>query len=772
MIIKLLLLIIFNLIYTLNNYTGILSLIIMNTILFLCEIPLINQKIKLSIKKFVIAFIITIISIVICRNSFLYGYKDMTITITNPNSNPIHINGIYFNNTKQKLNNDIFNDNEYDIYNKLTNNYQIDLYHTYSFKTNKTKKITINFEKQNEPYSVKLNDNNIDIPASVIDHSSKFYKVNDNYLSYEISTLNYNNNYKFINIIISIIGLMVIILSILNQVLEKKFIAIFLALSLILFEFNDLILIEFSYKIILFIFVIICYLLLNRLKIKFRKPSIYEFLTCLIISFCIIGNLFLTIRITFKLILIFLLFTFWILYLINLVFRGYQYLKQILKSVNDSKYLDKIILFLIPLIIFLIYRYIYYPFIISTDGDMQMLEIIRGNYSNWHPFFHTLFMKFSYDLFGDFSAVIIIRIIVVSIIISIIGSYFIKRGIKRIPIYLLVIFFCLNPVTGIYMVSILKDVDYVICLILLTFLLIKYADNNFNKNILNYIFLAITLILIGLFRHNGLYVCLLFSLFLFILSIRKKDKFLFITPILVILFIGFYKLYIYPTYKVSDGLRNSDIVSLAHGLQAVTKYTNDIETEKYLETIMPIDIWKDTYNKYNIDIILHYNELPFRNVECSKFNVITLYLKKVLKYPNILIADRLYGTDILWNVFKSDFIQTYDYQIDRNEFGVSHYVDFNINPRNNKLKDIVKNYLLFISNNKIFSALFLRGGLYFCLMLVILFKEFDRQKLFILFPTILTIITLFIAGHHQSYRYVMFLPIIFILLILKSISDD
>ena len=80
MIIKLLLLIIFNLIYTLNNYTGILSLIIMNTILFLCEIPLINQKIKLSIKKFVIYFN-NILAYFIFFNNFLLVFCIFSVII-------------------------------------------------------------------------------------------------------------------------------------------------------------------------------------------------------------------------------------------------------------------------------------------------------------------------------------------------------------------------------------------------------------------------------------------------------------------------------------------------------------------------------------------------------------------------------------------------------------------------------------------------------------------------------------------------------------------
>lgn len=770
MIIKFLILIIFNLLYSLNNYNSIINLVIINAILFLCEAPLITKKSKLSIKQFTMVIIISMICVFICRNNLLYGYKDTLIKIKNMNNVPIRINAIYFDNIKQKLTNDTDNNLEYDIYNKLTATYQIDLYDEYAIKSNKGKKIIINFEKQNEPYYVNINEKTILIPSSIIDHSTKFYKVNDNYFSFEYDNLN-DHPHLFSNMLLSIMFFVIIIYSIFNKIFIKKFNDIFLILSLFLFEFNNLILLEFNYKILLFIFIVLIYILLNKMKLPYQKLSISFFLISSIVSFCLIGNLFLIHHFTVELLLIFFLFIIWLSYLLNLLFYGYQYLKSKLKTNNTPKHLDKILLFLVPIVLFLGYYYIFYPFIISTDGDMQMLEIVRNNYSNWHPFFHTLIMKFSYDIFGDFSVFLIIRIIIVSIIISMIGSYFIKKGVKRIFIYVLVILFCLNPVIGIYMVSILKDVDYVICLVLLTFLIIKYANGELNKNILSYILMAITLILVGLFRHNGLYVCVIFSCFLLFLAIIKRERLLFLPPILVCLFIFLYNVYIYPSYKVSDGLRNSDIVSLAHGLQAIVYNHNDIETENYLKTIMPIEEWKDTYNKYNIDILLHYNRFPFRNIECNKLDMIKLYFKKTFRYFNILLADRLYGTDILWNVFKNDSIQTYDYQISRNEFGVSHYSDFKIDEHNNKLKLFISSCLLSISKNKLLNALFLRGGIYLCFITIILYKDYHKRKLLILLPTILNIATLFIAMHHQSYRYAMFLPIIFILLLLDSISE-
>ena len=45
-------------------------------------------------------------------------------------------------------------------------------------------------------------------------------------------------------------------------------------------------------------------------------------------------------------------------------------------------------------------------------------------------------------------------------------------------------------------------------------------------------------------------------------------------------------------------------------------------------------------------------------MDIDKLEFMNIYLKNLFKYPNILIKDRLNGTNILWDIVSSDKIQT------------------------------------------------------------------------------------------------------------------
>lgn len=773
MIIKLIILMIFNLIYSLNNYNGITNLIIINAILFLFAVLICKLKIKFSLKKFLLSSIITVFLIIINKDIFIYGYKDTTISITNLGNNIVEINSIYLNNSKYKFHDADFDGNIYDIYNKITPNYKFNLENNYLLKTNKAKKIIINFERYNYSYKLLINDDIIEINQSVVDNNSKYYKIYDNYYTYEFDNVNYDNDYKLFNFIISFLGLNIIILSFINTLIDKKFDISFVILTLFAFEYNSDILLSILTKSFLFIFAIFISIIINKLKlslIKDKKDFLLNLLSSLFLAFSLIGSIYLNTDISINNVFAFIFTTLWLNFIIVLFKHFIIYISKKLVTQNNKKILDGVLLFIIPLIIFLGYLYVFSPYICTTDGAMQLKEIKSNSLTNWHPFFHTLLMRFSYNVFGNFRVFIIIRLILVSLLFSFIGTYFIRKGLNRIFIYLLVLFLSLNPVTGIHMVSILKDVDYIICLILLTFLLLKYINKDFK--LLDYLFLFLSLLFVALFRHNGLYVSIGCILILVVLVVKNKNiKFI---PICLLVPISLFIINngIYNYFSVRPGLRNSDIITLVHGLQAVSKKHDDEDIQSFFNEYIDLAELNDSYNKYNIDILLHYTAKPFRSLEINKFNLIKLYMINLFKYPNLLLKDRLFGTDIIWNIVKSDEIQTFDYQIDEDQFGFTYFNEKDIELHDSFLKRTIVKILLFISNNKILNAIFLRSGLYLCLLFILFINFFSKKNLFILFPFIINLLTLFIALHHQSYRYVMFMPFIFIIYFLQVVLNN
>ena len=71
MIIKLLLILLFNIIYSLNNYSNLIDIVIINIILFFIEFIIINEKIIISKKHILISLIISIIILFINK---IYKY--------------------------------------------------------------------------------------------------------------------------------------------------------------------------------------------------------------------------------------------------------------------------------------------------------------------------------------------------------------------------------------------------------------------------------------------------------------------------------------------------------------------------------------------------------------------------------------------------------------------------------------------------------------------------------------------------------------------------
>ncbi len=773
MIIKYLILIIFNLVYSLNNYNSISDLIIINTILFLFDILICRIKVKFLFKKFLLSSIITIFLIIINKDIFIYGYKDTTISIKNLDNQIVEINSLYLNNKKYKFSaEDVLNNNIYDIYNKITPDYKLYFSDNYILKTNKAKKITINFEKYNYDYDLLINDDVISVPNSIINNTSRYYKIYDNYYSYKFNNINYDNSWWLFNFIVCFLGLNIIVFIFIDSLIFRKTNILFLILSLFIIEYNSSLLLSILSKVIIFFISIIISIIIDKLKIYLKndiKKNFLISLSSLVVTFCLIGSISFD-NLSFSYIIVFILTLLWIGYIIMLLNYFIIYISKKIVVDNNKKFLDRILLFVIPLVIFFIYLYIFSPYICTTDGSMQLREIKSNILTNWHPFFHTLLMRFSYDLFGNFRFFIIIRIILVSFLFSIISTYFIRKGISRIFIYFLVIFLAINPITGIYMVSILKDVDYIICLVLLTFLMIKYVNKDFK--LLDYLFLFISLLFVALFRHNGLYVsigCILVLIFLII-----KNKHIKFIPICLFVSISIFVInnLVYNYLSIQPGLRNNDIITLVHGLQGVFYEKGNDDIKLFLSEYIDMDELKDSYNKYNIDILLHYATKPFRNIEISKPDLIGLYMNNLFKYPNLLLKDRLFGTDIMWNIFKKDEIQTFDYQIDKDQFDFSYYNAKDIELHDSALKRIITKILLFISNNKILNMIFLRSGLYLCLLWILFINFFNKKNLLILCPFIINIGTLFIALHHQSYRYVMFIPLIFIIYFLQVILNN
>ena len=790
MILQIVLVIFLSLIHVLKNNTNVVSMILsflITTIPFV-YIIIKNNK-KTATNKFFKIIIISSILVFVSLNQFIINYKSNKLTIKNISNEYLIIDNIYLNGNKIKNSNeyikkyDLINDatfkSEYKSQNKNTKEYKFTLKpnEEYSIDIKNIKDVEINIQKKEKPINIIINNKNTTIKGFNYKEINKKALQMGNY-DY---TYYYNNTiirYDIKNVFIILLLLITYFLLLKRFMITRK--SSIVALFIYIIELNPIGCINILTKLFLiFIFYFTVMKEQEEIKSYNKKQKLMFLISSLYISFSFVGK-YLIENSNLKIIIFYLIISLFIYQMIPILINKIIDIKKRLYKKNENtiklKY-HRIFIICISVIILLIYKFLLSPYIFVTDSYMQAADIFNNRLSNWHPYIHTLILKIFYTIFGNFNSFICFRIIIYSLLLNKILFYFNNKGLKLKYVYLIAILFTLFPVNAIVIITLLKDVDFVIALIALSFYLYLIVNDfdNFKLCKINYLILLILLICVAFFRHNGIYISIIIGTFLFLLSIKKKQVIISITIILFIITAFVIKGPLYKKLNVKDIPKNLDIATIIHGLDYIivenkTEYNQ--ETYKYLtENILSEKDFKKYYDKYNIDILLHYDEIEdnkkLRNKTINKEKIIKIYLKQFLKSPIYLLKDRLYGTDIIWNVAEDDKINVLKYQLYYDEFNYEYAK--NIHAEGTKRNKFIEKILEIISTNDLFNILFFRVGIYIdMLILLINYNVIMKHKktIVILLPLAINIITLFIAMHYQAFRYVWMIPSITIMYML------
>lgn len=732
----------------------------------------INQK-----KNIIISLLIAIICTVFGFYLTMYSYQKKSIKIQNMSDTPIVIEGVYFNGHKQKLNHtyekkfDLIHNaslkSEYQRYNKTDSQYKMTLQpkESYTIKLSKVKKLEIDIQKNKTALNVLIDQKKYRIPSYQYSQLQKANMIYDSSYRYIKQNVSYSFPLWFNLIYILFSIYLFFSLSLRSLTNSKK--RLLLLLSIII-EFNPMISLAWLSKWITIIFTLF-FTRQGRMECKFRE-KVFMILLSFIFSFSFLGDR--IINTTFQPLLI-ILFIILIVFCYQLIPYLYHYFDEIkqkkyhtISGINIRKH--KMIISFLILLILGIYAYIFYPYILHVDGSMEIDDISGNILSNWHPYFHTLLMKIVKDVFGKIHYFIYLRFLLYTFLIVKILFYFYNRGLGIKKIYLISLLLTLSPALGVFMVTLVKDIDFVLFLIMLSFYLfiLIYDYDYFRKNKFHYFSLFISLSLVGLFRHNGIYVFVSTLLVLIIYNFKRKNILLLLTTILSIGFVFTVKVPLYRYLDVEPSPPNFDVMPLIHGISYVITQDEEVDPDLYhylTQNVLTKNELIRCYDQYNIDLLLHYNDKNIRYYNIDKKEVIQGYIKQFLITPISLIKDRLFGTDLIWNNSECDRKMVYKYQIKYDEFGTNYSKKSIPKARYKRLfSNSINQILIFISHNEILNLLFFRGGLYLDFIIFLFGYAIMKKKkgsLF-LFPFFINLVTLFIAVAHQEYRYICFMPFI------------
>ncbi len=202
---------------------------------------------------------------------------------------------------------------------------------------------------------------------------------------------------------------------------------------------------------------------------------------------------------------------------------------------------NKIIFFIFPILFFvhIIWLLAFYPGLMSHDSVVQWEQAVNLHLNDTHPYLHTLYFSVLIKFFDSPATIAVVQIFFASLIFSLIFSYFYEKGIKKMIVFL-VLLYCISIPIGLYTITLWKDIPFSLALIGLSFFLytkLKYDKLLSRWKLLDWLIILLLSVIVIYFRHNGIIYLLFIPLLISFYFIGLKQKIIFSFIIVCIFFL-------------------------------------------------------------------------------------------------------------------------------------------------------------------------------------------------------------------------------------------
>ena len=455
--------------------------------------------------------------------------------------------------------------------------------------------------------------------------------------------------------------------------------------------------------------------------------------------------------------------------IIKILYEFFQ--KQENKNIKEYKIFTNnkksiLVVLLILMICWLPYFLKYFPGMIGFDALEQIKEAV-GEKPLWdgNPISTTLFIKaiinITMPIFNSLTISVgictFLKMIFMALILSYSIYYLAKKGVNYKIRLLVLAFFAINPMIGLYSVSLEKDSLFAIILAFDFILLFEFVTNtdDFIKSKLKIIIAFIFVLLTALVRHNGIYIYILVIPFLYI-ALRKKY-----IKLSIFVASSIISIYLINTILIYgfNVIKSSSTEMFSAPLQAIARLAkyNDINlTEKEkneIDLYVKYDKLAEAYNPTLADP--EKGNFRAEYIEKHKMQFIVLNIKLFVHYPSYYIEAILCNTSGYW--FPESQKAAFDKGVISNELGI-------------KTKTIAKNNITdtleqATENRQIpvIGMLFSTGFTLWVLMVIIFYIIYEKKyKLLVAFlPSIFNYIIILLGPSNTEFRYIipMYLPL-------------
>lgn len=285
----------------------------------------------------------------------------------------------------------------------------------------------------------------------------------------------------------------------------------------------------------------------------------------------------------------------------------------------------------------------YYPGITTPDSMDQIYQTQAINIlTNHHPIFHTFFIGIAINIgkfFGNYNVGVAIysisQMLVLSFVFALAVYYLLKQNINKIIAVGILLFYAIYPVFGMYSITMWKDIPFAAVMLLFSILLLEIGikKEEFWASKRKIAIFVLTIILVILFRNNGIYVVLMTIPFLIILNKKHIKKVVLVSTIAII----FYIILTGPIFSILDIKKGSIREALSVPLQQFARISKDrgnelTEEEKNsIYNYLPVENIAQKYDpKLSDPVKSEFNDEYFSE---NKLEFLGLWIKLFFRFP-------------------------------------------------------------------------------------------------------------------------------------------
>ncbi len=449
---------------------------------------------------------------------------------------------------------------------------------------------------------------------------------------------------------------------------------------------------------------------------------------------------------------------------------------------------------IVILLFWLIYIIAFYPAIMSPDPSFQILQFfgIDNKYStyvnlidksviitNHHPVIHTLLIgscvKLGVSIFNSTNAGLFIYSIIQTLILASTLSYTIKF-LKEINVSVnvrkaVLLIYALVPVFPFYAMSPVKDVIFGCLIILYIISIYKFIKLKNKINVKTMIKEIILMILITLFRNNGIHIIILSFPFLLLLGRKNLMKYLIIFIVVVLSYFTYDKV-ILPHFKITPGsVREMLSIPFQQTARYIIKNDDKIpeKDKKAIDKILEYDTLKKRYDPEKADDVK--NKFNKDATDKDLKNYFKVWFKELKDDPKTYVEATLNNTYGYFYPVKTNWYIYVNENKTINNYGFDyHFNDLNVLRSALMVYGLIFPYIPFLG--LIVNIGFNTWILLFMMAYLIYRKKY--KEIIYLIPSIIVLLVCFASPVNTYFRYA--LPNVFamptMLLIFLSIRKE